>query len=117
MFGNWLNGIPKDYKPLVLVGAAALCWFVWRYRNAVVFDNKKTFFLAGYLRDYTLATNMGYPTTALFAGHPCGGVAFFGPGGQAFFLPGCMGGSLVLGLTAINVLGFYQKLFCRVVCH
>src|SRR6185503_2320611 len=33
------------------------------------------------------------------------------------FLPGCMGGSLVLGLTAINVLGFYQKLFCRVVCH
>src|SRR6185312_13093756 len=97
MFENWLNGIPKDYKSLVLVGAAVLCWSVWRCRNAVAFDNKKIFFYAGDLRDYTLVTNMGYPTMALFAGHPCGGVAFFGPGGQGFFLPGCMSGSLVLG--------------------
>ena len=89
MFGNWLNGIPKDYKPLVLVGAAALCWSVWRCRNAaVVFDNKKIFFLAGYLHDYTLVTNIGYPTMALFAGHPCGGVAFFGTGAQGLFCPG-----------------------------
>ena len=29
MFESWLNGIPKDFKPLVLVGAAALCWSVW----------------------------------------------------------------------------------------
>ena len=28
MFGSWLNGIPKEYKPLVLLGAAALCWSV-----------------------------------------------------------------------------------------
>ena len=27
------------------------------------------------------------------------------------FLPGCMGDSLVLGLTAINVLGFYKNFF------
>ena len=84
MFGNWLNGVPKDYKPLVLVGAVALCWSVWRCRNAVVSDNKKHSFL----QDYTLVTNMGYPTTALFAGHPCGGVAYFGPGGQGLFCPG-----------------------------
>jgi len=45
MFENWLNGIPKDYKPLVLIGVAALCWSVWRCRNAVVFDNKKHSFL------------------------------------------------------------------------
>ena len=45
IFGNWLNGIPKDYKPLVLVGAAALCWSIWRCRNEVVFDNKKHSFL------------------------------------------------------------------------
>jgi len=45
MFGNWLNGIPKVYQPLVLVGAVALCWSVWRCRNAVVFYNKKHSFL------------------------------------------------------------------------
>ena len=49
---------------------------------------KKIFFLAGYFRDYTLATNMGYPTMAFFAEHPYGGVAFFGPGGQGLFCPG-----------------------------
>ena len=45
MFGCWLNRIPKEYKPLVLLGAAALCWSVWLCRNDVVFDNKKYFFL------------------------------------------------------------------------
>ena len=45
MFENWLNGISKDYKPLVLVGAAALCWSVWRCRNAMVFYNKRHSFL------------------------------------------------------------------------
>jgi len=44
MFESWLNGIPKDFKPLVLVGAAALCWSVWLCRNAVVFDNKQSSF-------------------------------------------------------------------------
>ena len=86
MFENWLNGIPKDYKPLVLIGVVALCRFVLRYRNAVVFYNK-FFFLAGYIWDYTLATNMGYHTTAFFVGHPCGGVAFFDSGGKDFFCP------------------------------
>ena len=45
MFRSWLNEIPKDLKPLVLLGAAALCWSVWLCRNSVVFDNKKAFFL------------------------------------------------------------------------
>ena len=45
MFGSWLNGIPKEYKPLILLGAAALCWFVWLCRNDVVFNNKKSSFL------------------------------------------------------------------------
>jgi len=52
---------------------------------------------------------MGYPTTAFFAGHPCGGVAFFGPGRQELFCPGAWGGSLGLGLTAISVLGFIDS--------
>ena len=37
MFGSWLNGLPKNFEPLVLVGAVALCWSVWLYRNAMVF--------------------------------------------------------------------------------
>ena len=45
MFGSWLNRVPKDFKPLVLVGAAALCWSVWLCRNGVVFDNKQSSFL------------------------------------------------------------------------
>ena len=88
MFGNWLIGTLKDYKPLVLVGAAALCWSVWRCRNAVVFYKKKVFFLANYFYDYTFATNTGYPTTAFFAEYPCSDISFFGAGGQGIFCPG-----------------------------
>ena len=44
MFGSWLNGILKEYKPLVLLGAAVLCLSVRLCRNAVVFDNKKNLF-------------------------------------------------------------------------
>jgi len=61
-----------------LFGAAEMQWYLIT----------KNIFFVGYLRDYTLVTNMGYPTTALFAGHPCGGVAYFGPGGQGLFCPG-----------------------------
>ena len=28
MFGNWMIGVPKEYKQLVCVGAAVLCWSV-----------------------------------------------------------------------------------------
>jgi len=45
MFGSWLIEITKEYKPLVLLGVAVLCWSVWLYRNIVVFDNKKSSFL------------------------------------------------------------------------
>ena len=61
-----------------LFGTAEMQWYLIT----------KTFFPAGDLHDYTLVTNMGYPTTTLFAGHPCGGVVIFGPGGQGLFCPG-----------------------------
>ena len=67
MFGSWLNGIPKEYKPLVLLGAAVLCLSVRLCRNAVVFDNKKNLFFAGYLLNYALAPYMGYPSEVFFA--------------------------------------------------
>ena len=45
MFGNWTIGVPKEYKQLVPVGAAALCWSVWHCRNSMLFYNKQPFFL------------------------------------------------------------------------
>jgi hypothetical protein len=45
MFNDWLNLVPQNVKPLVFVGAGALCWAVWRCRNAVVFDNESPNFL------------------------------------------------------------------------
>ena len=37
--------------------------------------------------------------------------SFLGSGGQGFFLPGHMGGGLVLGLTAIRVSGLLSNSF------
>jgi hypothetical protein len=45
MFGIWLDGLRKDLKPLVLLGAAAMCWSLWLGRNAVIFENKQSSFL------------------------------------------------------------------------
>ena len=40
--------------------------------------------------------------------------SFLGSGGQGFFLPGHMGGGLVIGLMAIRVSGLFQALLCYV---
>jgi hypothetical protein len=40
MFGTWLWGLDKDKKLLVLAGAVATCWAIWRCRNDIVFDQK-----------------------------------------------------------------------------
>ena len=88
MCGSWLNGIYKEYKPLVLLGVTVLCWSVWLCRNAVVFDNKKIFIFAGYLLNYALAPYMGYPSEVYFAGQACSSLSFVGTGGQGFFCPG-----------------------------
>ena len=42
MFGNWIQGISKDLKPLVLLGAAATYWSIWLCRNDIVFENKNS---------------------------------------------------------------------------
>jgi len=103
MCGSWLNGIPKEYKPLVLLGAAVLCWFVWLYRNAVVFDNKKIFFLQviystmHWLRTWAILQKHTLQNKLVAASHFLAQVA------KVFFLPGHMGGGLVLGLTVISV--------------
>src|SRR6185312_5185138 len=45
MFGHWLDGIQSNLKPLILLGASALCWSLWLCRNAFIFQNKHTSFL------------------------------------------------------------------------
>jgi hypothetical protein len=38
MSTTWLQDIPMYDRKLVLVGAGAMCWFIWLSRNDVVFD-------------------------------------------------------------------------------
>jgi hypothetical protein len=42
MFNSWLRGLNKDLKQLVLLGAPAFCWAIWRHRNGIVFERKTT---------------------------------------------------------------------------
>jgi hypothetical protein len=39
VFNGWANGLGKQVKSLLLVGAAALYWALWTSRNDIVFDN------------------------------------------------------------------------------
>jgi len=88
MFGSWLNGIPKEYKPLVLLGAADLCWSVWLCRNTVVFDNKKSSFLqviystTHWLRTWAILQKFSLRDKLVAASHFLAQVAKF------FFCPG-----------------------------
>jgi hypothetical protein len=46
MFGNWLNGVPKEIKDRICIGVSALCWSIWTCRNNIIFNNQNdTFFL------------------------------------------------------------------------
>jgi hypothetical protein len=39
MFNDWVAGLGNQFKKLVLVGGAALCWALWTNMNDIVFDN------------------------------------------------------------------------------
>ena len=111
MFGSWLNRIPKEYKPLVLLGAAALCWSVSLCRNDVVFDNKKSSFL-----QVIYSTTHWLRTWAILQKHTLqdklvAASRFLEQVAKDFFLSGHMGGDLVLELTVINVEGSLSNSF------
>ena len=59
---------------------------------------------------YIFGQNNHQTPEVFFAGQACSGISFLGTGGQGFFLPGHMGGGLVLGLTVISVEGSFQTL-------
>ena len=41
MLGNWLSNFDNNERRVILVGAAALCWVIWRCRNDIIFNNIK----------------------------------------------------------------------------
>jgi len=65
----------------------------------------------GYLLNHVLAPYMGYPLEAYFTGQACSGISFFWNRWPRIFLPGHMGGGLVLGLTVISVEGSMSNSF------
>ena len=67
MFGNWLQGISKEMKPLVLLGAATTCWSFWLCRNDLVFERKINpsslhviFSVIHWLRSWIILQNSGF---------------------------------------------------------
>lgn len=99
MFRSQLDGLRKDLKPLVLMGVIALCWSLWLYRNAIIFENKQCSFLqviysiTHWFRTWSILQK---PTSQEVG---CSGFSFFGAGDLGFFLPGHnMYDGLVYGL-------------------
>jgi hypothetical protein len=41
MLGSWLPNFDLKEKKYILVGVAALCWAIWRFRNDLIFQNCK----------------------------------------------------------------------------
>ena len=54
MFGNWLDGVEKDLKAQIRVGACALLWSIWRCRNDIIFNNARN---ANFLQVIRMATH------------------------------------------------------------
>jgi hypothetical protein len=40
LFNGWIKSFPKSQRNLVLCGAAALYWILWKIRNHACFNNK-----------------------------------------------------------------------------
>jgi hypothetical protein len=45
LFGAWIKSFLKTQRNLVLCGAAALCWTLWKTRNDACFNNKNQMIL------------------------------------------------------------------------
>ena len=39
LVGEWLNLFPPGQCKVALLGGTALCWTIWKTRNAHIFDN------------------------------------------------------------------------------
>ena len=39
LFGQWMQGVDKNFKNKIWFGACILCWSIWLCRNDVIFNN------------------------------------------------------------------------------
>lgn len=37
---TWFESFPRKYRQIIIIGSAALCWSIWKSRNAICFQNK-----------------------------------------------------------------------------
>ena len=85
MFGIWQRGISAIFKYLVLLGATATCWSLWRNRNSPTFQYKQPSFLQVTFHNFALASHMGYPPKANYTGFSCSGIQEIDTNGRGFF--------------------------------
>jgi hypothetical protein len=50
MFGNWLNGVPKNAMARIRIGVSALCWSIWTCQNNIIFNSKRIQFFLQVIR-------------------------------------------------------------------
>jgi len=63
MLGNWLSNFSDKERRVMLVGAAALYWAIWRCRNDIIFNKTKySPFIQAIFRGDLLVAPMGAPT-------------------------------------------------------
>ena len=65
MFESWLRRLSEDFMPLVLLGAGAIYWSFWLYRNDIIFETKG---VSSHLHAI-------YTTEAGFLEFDCGGLS------------------------------------------
>ena len=41
VLGNWLSNFDNNERCVILVGAAVLCWAIWRCRSDIIFNKTK----------------------------------------------------------------------------
>ena len=104
MFGDWLQGFNSMLKPLLLLGAAVLCWALWICRNDLVFEKKKSCVL---LCRLSIWRHRSYQVGPSFSERSCDRWLWrvrdsWCERPRSFF-PGCMGGDLVFGLTVARL--------------
>jgi hypothetical protein len=104
MFGDWLQGFNSVLKPLLLLGAAVLCWALWICRNDLVFEKK---ILCSPLQVIHLASQK-LSSWAILQREELRPLVVEGSRllvrtTMVFFFPGCMGGDLVFGLTVARL--------------
>jgi hypothetical protein len=104
MFNDWLRGVNKDVKLLLLLGGAVTCWSIWLSRNYIIFEKKKfvypvqvIYLVIHRLRTWAILQNPDLQDTIIAVSQQLTQVA------KDFFSPRQMGGGLVYELIVTRL--------------